>query len=218
MISPALISVRKVPMHHYRLGIGTALIAVAALTGCHSAGSTSAPTPTPSASTTTSASSVSASSSSTPSATPTPSAGGVSAAEAEKVYRTIHRNKFELEKMGGLAPGEPAPLMITNYASGSALKDYMTFMHQVSEQGIHWKSGTSTITAVREKTGDTTHPEAAIALESCEDGSSIRTVDRHGKAGHGRLTHVDSWYTRDKAGAVKMIAFNSVEVPSCDVK
>ena len=193
MISPALISVRKVPMHHYRLGIGTALIAVAALTGCHSAGSTSAPTPTPSASTTTSASSVSASSSSTPSATPTPSAGAVSAAEAEKVYRTIHRNKFELEKMGGLAPGEPAPLMITNYASGSALKDYMTFMHQVSEQGIHWKSGTSTITAVREKTGDTTHPEAAIALESCEDGSSIRTVDRHGKAGHGRLTHVDSW-------------------------
>lgn len=120
--------------------------------------------------------------------------------------------------MGGLAPGEPAPLMITNYASGQALKDYMTFMHQVSEQGIHWKSGTSTVTAVREKTGDTTHPEAAIALESCEDGSSIRTVDRHGKAGHGRLTHVDSWYTRDKAGAVKMIAFNSVEVPSCDVK
>jgi len=108
--------------------------------------------------------------------------------------------------------------MITNYASGSALKDYMTFMHQVSEQGIHWKSGTSTITAVREKTGDTNHPEAAIALESCEDGSSIRTVDRHGKAGHGRLTHVDSWYTRDKAGTVKMIAFNSVEVPSCDVK
>ena len=215
MISPALISVRKVPMHHRGIA---ALIAVAALTGCHSAGSTSAPTPTPSASTTTSASSVSASSSSTPSATPTPSAGAVSAAEAEKVYRTVHRNKFELEKMGGLAPGEPAPLMITNYASGSALKDYMTFMHQVSEQGIHWKSGTSTITAVREKTGDTTHPEAAIALESCEDGSSIRTVDRHGKAGHGRLTHVDSWYTRDKAGAVKMIAFNSVEVPSCDVK
>lgn len=215
MISPALISVRKVPMHHRGIA---ALIAVAALTGCHSAGSTSAPTPTPSTLTTTSASSVSASSSSTPSATPTPSAGAVSAAEAEKVYRTIHRNKFELEKMGGLAPGEPAPLMLTNYASGSALKDYMTFMHQVSEQGIHWKSGTSTITAVREKTGDTTHPEAAIALESCEDGSSIRTVDRHGKAGHGRLTHVDSWYTRDKAGAVKMIAFNSVEVPSCDVK
>lgn len=215
MISPALISVRKVPMHHRGIA---ALIAVAALTGCHSAGSTSAPTPTPSTPTTTSASSVSASSSSTPSATPTPSAGAVSAAEAEKVYRTIHKNKFELEKMGGLAPGEPAPLMITNYASGSALKDYMTFMHQVSEQGIHWKSGTSTITAVREKTGDTTHPEAAIALESCEDGSSIRTVDRHGKAGHGRLTHVDSWYTRDKAGAVKMIAFNSVEVPSCDVK
>jgi putative uncharacterized protein (fragment) len=198
-------------MHHHRIIV--AAIAVAALTvGCHSTDSTSAPTPTPSASTTTSTSSASHTSS------PTPSAGAVSAAEAEKVYRTIHKNKFELEKMGGLAPGEPAPLMITNYASGSALKDYMTFMHQVSEQGIHWKSGTSTITAVREKTGDTTHPEAAIALESCEDGSSIRTVDRHGKAGHGRLTHVDSWYTRDKAGTVKMIAFNSVEVPSCDVK
>lgn len=212
MISSALSSARKVPMHHYRLGIGTALIAVAALTGCHSAGSTSAPTPTPSTSTTTSTASASHTSS------PTPSAGAVSAAEAEKVYRTVHRNKFELEKMGGLAPGEPTPLMLTNYASGQALKDYMTFMHQVSEQGIQWKSGTSTVTAVREKTGDTTHPEAAIALESCEDGSSIRTVDRHGKAGHGRLTHVDSWYARDKAGAVKMITFNSVEVPSCDVK
>ena len=212
MISPALISVRKVPMHHYRLGIGTALIAVAALTGCHSAGSTSAPTPTPSTPTTTSTASASRTSS------PKPSAGAVSAAEAEKVYRTIHRNKFELEKMGGLAPGEPAPLMITNYASGSALKDYMTFMHQVSEQGIHWKSGTSTITAVREKTGDTTHPEAAIALESCEDHSSVRTVDRNGKASHGVIIHLDSWYARDKAGTVKMIARNGVEVPSCDVK
>ena len=212
MISPALISVRKVPMHHYRLGIGTALIAVAALTGCHSAGSTSAPTPTPSTPTTTSTASASRTSS------PTPSAGAVSAAEAEKVYRTIHKNDFELEKMGGLAPNQPAPLMITNYASGQALKSYTTFNHKVYDLGIHWKSGTSTITAVREKTGDTTHPEAAIALESCEDGSSIRTVDRHGKAGHGRLTHVDSWYTRDKAGTVKMIAFNSVEVPSCDVK
>ena len=212
MISPALISVRKVPMHHYRLGIGTALIAVAALTGCHSAGSTSAPTPTPSTPTTTSTASASRTSS------PTPSAGPVSAAEAEKVYRTIHKNDFELEKMGGLAPNQPAPLMITNYASGQALKSYTTFNHKVYDLGIHWKSGTSTITAVREKTGDTTHPEAAIALESCEDGSSNRTVDRHGKAGHGRLTHVDSWYTRDKAGTVKMIAFNSVEVPSCDVK
>jgi len=208
MISPALISVRKVPMHHYRLGIGTALIAVAALTGCHSAGSTSAPTPT----TTTSTASASRTSS------PKPSAGAVSAAEAEKVYRTIHKNDFELEKMGGLAPNQPAPLMITNYASGQALKSYTTFNHKVYDLGIHWKSGTSTITAVREKTGDTTHPEAAIALESCEDHSSVRTVDRNGKASHGVIIHLDSWYARDKAGTVKMIARNGVEVPSCDVK
>ena len=208
MISPALISVRKVPMHHYRLGIGTALIAVAALTGCHSAGSTSAPTPT----TTTSTASASRTSS------PKPSAGAVSAAEAEKVYRSIHKNDFELEKMGGLAPNQPAPLMITNYASGQALKSYTTFNHKVYDLGIHWKSGTSTITAVREKTGDTTHPEAAIALESCEDHSSVRTVDRNGKASHGVIIHLDSWYARDKAGTVKMIARNGVEVPSCDVK
>ena len=212
MISPALISVRKVPMHHYRLGIGTALIAVAALTGCHSAGSTSAPTPTPSTPTTTSTASASRTSS------PKPSAGAVSAAEAEKVYRTIHKNDFELEKMGGLAPNQPAPLMITNYASGQALKSYTTFNHKVYDLGIHWKSGTSTITAVREKTGDTTHPEAAIALESCEDHSSVRTVDRNGKASHGVIIHLDSWYARDKAGTVKMIARNGVEVSSCDVK
>lgn len=101
MISPALISVRKVPMHHRGIA---ALIAVAALTGCHSAGSTSAPTPTPSTPTTTSTASASRTFS------PTPSAGAVSAAEAEKVYRTIHKNDFELEKMGGLAPNQPAPL------------------------------------------------------------------------------------------------------------
>ena len=124
-------------MHHYRLGIGTALIAVAALTGCHSAGSTSAPTPTPSTPTTTSTASASRTSS------PKPSAGAVSAAEAEKVYRTIHKNDFELEKMGGLAPNQPAPLMITNYASGQALKSYTTFNHKVYDLGIHWKSGTS---------------------------------------------------------------------------
>ncbi|EFD08372.1 hypothetical protein HMPREF9207_0031, partial [Cutibacterium acnes J165] len=185
----------------------TALIAVAALTGCHSAGSTSAPTPTPSTPTTTSTASASRTSS------PKPSAGAVSAAEAEKVYRTIHKNDFELEKMGGLAPNQPAPLMITNYASGQALKSYTTFNHKVYDLGIHWKSGTSTITAVREKTGDTTHPEAAIALESCEDHSSVRTVDRNGKASHGVIIHLDSWYARDKAGTVKMIARNGVEVP-----
>ena len=209
MISSALISVRKVPMHHRGIA---ALIAVAALTGCHSAGSTSAPTPTPSTPTTTSTASASRTSS------PKPSAGAVSAAEAEKVYRTIHKNDFELEKMGGLAPNQPAPLMITNYASGQALKSYTTFNHKVYDLGIHWKSGTSTITAVREKTGDTTHPEAAIALESCEDHSSVRTVDRNGKASHGVIIHLDSWYARDKAGTVKMIARNGVEVPSCDVK
>lgn len=209
MISPALISVRKVPMHHRGIA---ALIAVAALTGCHSAGSTSAPTPTPSTPTTTSTASASHTSS------PTPSAGAVSVAEAEKVYRTIHKNDFELEKMGGLAPNQPAPLMITNYASGQALKSYTTFNHKVYDLGIHWKSGTSTITAVRDKTGDTTHPEAAIALESCEDHSSVRTVDRNGKASHGVIIHLDSWYARDKAGTVKMIARNGVEVPSCDVK
>ncbi|MES6950341.1 hypothetical protein U6O28_12100 [Cutibacterium acnes] len=209
MISSALISVRKVPMHHRGIA---ALIAVAALTGCHSAGSTSAPTPTPNTPTTTSTASASHTSS------PTPSAGAVSVAEAEKVYRTIHKNDFELEKMGGLAPNQPAPLMITNYASGQALKSYTTFNHKVYDLGIHWKSGTSTITAVREKTGDTTHPEAAIALESCEDHSSVRTVDRNGKASHGVIIHLDSWYARDKAGTVKMIARNGVEVPSCDVK
>lgn len=196
-------------MHHRGIA---ALIAVAALTGCHSAGSTSAPTPTPSTPTTTSTASASHTSS------PTPSAGAVSVAEAEKVYRTIHKNDFELEKMGGLAPNQPAPLMITNYASGQALKSYTTFNHKVYDLGIHWKSGTSTITAVREKTGDTTHPEAAIALESCEDHSSVRTVDRNGKASHGVIIHLDSWYARDKAGTVKMIARNGVEVPSCDVK
>lgn len=209
MISSALISVRKVPMHHRGIA---ALIAVAALTGCHSAGSTSAPTPTPSASTTTSAASAGRTSS------PTPSAGAVSATEAEKVYRTVHTNNFELEKMGGLAPGEPAPLMLTNYVSGQALKNYMIFNHKVSDLGIRWKSGAPKITAVREKKGDTTHPEAAIALESCEDGRPIRTVDRHGKTDHGRIIHLDSWYARDKAGTVKMIARNGVKVPSCDVK
>ena len=198
---------RKVFMHHHRIIV--AAVAVAALTvGCHSPGSTSAPTPAPSAST------VSAS----PAPSPTPTAGAVSAAEAEKVYRTIVANKVALYKKGGLIPGEPTPASLSDYASGQALKDYMTYMHQVSGMGITWKSGTSKITAVHEKTGDTAYPEATIALESCEDYSSIRTVDRHGKTDHGRIFHVDSWYARNKAGTIKMIAFNSMEVPSCDVK
>ena len=198
---------RKVFMHHHRIIV--AAVAVAALTvGCHSTGSTSAPTPAPSAST------VSAS----PAPSPTPTAGAISATDAENIYRTLHTNVFELEKKGGLVPGEPAPASLSDYASGQALKDYMTYMHQVSGMGITWKSGTSKITAVHEKTGDTAYPEAAIALESCEDYSSIRTVDRHGKTDHGRIFHVDSWYARNKAGTIKMIAFNSMEVPSCDVK
>ena len=195
-------------MHHYRLGIGTALIAVAAVAGCRSTDST--PTPPPSR--------VSATTSASSTLSPTPSAGAISAADAENIYRTLHTNVFELEKKGGLVPGEPAPATLSNYATGQALKNYMTFMHQISGLGLTWKSGASKITVVREKKGDTTYPEAAIALESCEDGSSIRSVDRHGQADHGRLTHVDSWYARDKKGTIKMIARNGVEVSSCDVK
>lgn len=195
-------------MHRYRLGIGTALIAVAAVAGCRSTDST--PTPPPSR--------VSATTSASSPLSPTPSAGAISAADAEKVYRTIVANKVALYKKGGLIPGEPTPASLSDYASGQALKDYMTYMHQVSGMGITWKSGTSKITAVHEKTGDTAYPEAAIALESCEDYSSIRTVDRHGKTDHGRIFHVDSWYARNKAGTIKMIARNGVEVPSCDVK
>ena len=208
MISPALISVRKVPMHHYRLGIGTALIAVAAVAGCRSTDST--PTPPPSR--------VSATTSASSTLSPTPSAGAISAADAENIYRTVQANKIALYKKGGLAPGEPAPATLSNYATGQALTDYMTYMHQISGQGIKITSGNSSVTAVREKKGDTTYPEAAIALESCEDDSSIRTVDRHGKADHGRIFHVDSWYARDKKGTIKMIARNGVEVSSCDVK
>ncbi|EFT16870.1 hypothetical protein HMPREF9622_00049 [Cutibacterium modestum HL037PA3] len=195
-------------MHHYRLGIGTALIAVAAVAGCRSTDST--PTPPPSR--------VSATTSASSTLSPTPSAGAISAADAEKIYRTIVANKVALYKKGGLIPGEPTPASLSDYASGQALKDYMTYMHQVSGMGITWKTGTSKITAVHEKTGDTAYPEAAIALESCEDYSSIRTVDRHGKTDHGRIFHVDSWYARNKAGTIKMIAFNSMEVSSCDVK
>lgn len=198
---------RKVFMHHHRIIV--AAVAVAALTvGCHSTGSTSAPTPAPSAST------VSAS----PAPSPTPTAGAISATDTENIYRTVQANKIALYKKGGLAPGEPAPATLSNYATGQALTDYMTYMHQISGQGIKITSGNSSVTAVREKKGDTTYPEAAIALESCEDDSSIRTVDRHGKADHGRIFHVDSWYARDKKGTVKMIAFNSTEVPTCDVK
>lgn len=198
---------RKVFMHHHRIIV--AAVAVAALTvGCHSTGSTSAPTPAPSAST------VSAS----PAPSPTPTAGAISATDAENIYRTVQANKIALYKKGGLAPGEPAPATLSNYATGQALTDYMTYMHQISGQGIKITSGNSSVTAVREKKGDTTYPEAAIALESCEDDSSIRTVDRHGQADHGRIFHVDSWYARDKKGTIKMIAFNSTEVPTCDVK
>ena len=195
-------------MHHYRLGIGTALIAVAAVAGCRSTDST--PTPPPSR--------VSATTSASSTLSPTPSAGAISAADAENIYRTVQANKIALYKKGGLAPGEPAPATLSNYATGQALTDYMTYMHQISGQGIKITSGNSSVTAVREKKGDTTYPEAAIALESCEDGSSIRSVDRHGQADHGRLTHVDSWYARDKKGTIKMIARNGVEVSSCDVK
>ena len=102
---------RKVFMHHHRIIV--AAVAVAALTvGCHSTGSTSAPTPAPSAST------VSAS----PAPSPTPTAGAISATDAENIYRTLHTNVFELEKKGGLVPGEPAPATLSNYATGQALK------------------------------------------------------------------------------------------------
>ncbi|WP_050540907.1 hypothetical protein, partial [Cutibacterium acnes] len=133
-------------MHHYRLGIGTALIAVAAVAGCRSTDST--PTPPPSR--------VSATTSASSTLSPTPSAGAVSAADAEKVYRTLHTNVFALEKKGGLVPGEPAPASLSDYASGQALKNYMTFNHQISGLGLTWKSGASKITVVREKKGDTT--------------------------------------------------------------
>lgn len=196
-------------MHHRGASLTATVITLAALTGCQSSGAATAPTPTPHASTTMTAS---------PTPTPTPPTGAISATDAETVYRTLAANVFALEKNGGLVPGEPAPATLSNYATGQALKNYMTFNHKISGLGIKATAGTPKITAVREKTGDTTYPEAAIALESCEDYTSIRTIQRDGKTDHGRLIHVDSWYARDKAGTIKMIAQNGVEVPSCDVK
>jgi hypothetical protein len=152
-------------MHHYRLGIGTALIAVAAVAGCRSTDST--PTPPPSR--------VSATTSASSTLSPTPSAGAISAADAENIYRTVQANKIALYKKGGLAPGEPAPATLSNYATGQALTDYMTYMHQISGQGIKITSGNSSVTAVREKKGDTTYPEAATE-RLIMDAFSMSTV------------------------------------------
>lgn len=198
-------SARRVPV--------LALTLFALVTGCSGAADAVEPvtvTPTPRVSV----------SSVAPSQTPTPSptSAPVSVAEAEKTYRTIIASYFEATQKGGVKSSDPLPDDISKRSSGVALAHYRTFLVQVRDKGIIWKSGTYAITAVRQTSVGEAHPTAAIALVTCDDWRSVRSLMPDGKTRTGILARTVSWYMRDTDGTVKQIDRDARKVKTCDAR
>ncbi|WP_071161957.1 hypothetical protein [Acidipropionibacterium acidipropionici] len=181
-----------------------AVLAVATLaTGCGATSTTDDPPAT----------STPARTSATPASTPTPE---VTATQAEKTYRDLTEQLYQLEKQGGVSPDEKVPSSFTKYVDGAALKDYTDMLNQTFNKGGRWKSGTYKITGSKESE-DKSNPDAQIALESCEDWRQVRSSWPDGIS-NGQLIHVTSWYRKSDDGTIKQIAYNSKKVSSCDVK
>ncbi|WP_130865722.1 hypothetical protein [Acidipropionibacterium timonense] len=197
-------SARRVPV--------LALTLFALVTGCSGAADAVEPvtvTPTPRVS----VSSVAPSQTPTPSPTPEP----VSVAEAEKTYRTIAEQVYLSEKSGGLRPDQAVPARLAALTTGSASKDYEQLLRQIWLKGSTWKSGRYVITGVRQVPLDKAHFSNALALESCEDGRSIRTSWSDGQETTGQLIHMTTWYQRSADGTLRQVDWLGRRVTSCDV-
>lgn len=182
--------------------ITLAVAAAAALAGCDSSAQGS-PTPTPSNTPPTS---------STPSATPTPSVD--LEAQATAAYKKAFTTAESWAKVGGLAPGNKVPAELEETLTDEALKDQISELQQVYKLGLQRQSGESKITKIR--VSSKKRVGSKIALDSCEDGSSIVNKRLDGTTSHGRLIYKTSYYTLVD-GRVKMTYYYGEEVKTCPI-
>ncbi|WP_167853871.1 hypothetical protein [Acidipropionibacterium timonense] len=191
--------------------VAATVVGLALCAGCAATGAEGDPrpltTPTPSRTAT-------ATPGPTRSGTPTPTPTSADVAAAEKTYRTLTENVYQLEKQGGLQPGEKVPTIITDYAEGAALKGYDELLHKIWDLGSTWKSGRYRIVSVRAVPSQSTRP-GEITLVSCEDWRSIRTTWDDGHEGHGRLIKATTTYRVAKSGSATQRTFLWKQVKSC---
>ncbi len=182
--------------------IAVVVAAAAALAGCDSSAQGS-PTPTLPAAPSTS---------STPTPTPTPSVD--LEAQAIAAYKKAFTTYFAWAKVGGLAPGNKVPPELESTTTDQALKDQVGELNQVYKLGLQYQSGEFKITKVR--VSSKKRVGAKIALESCEDGSSIVNKRLDGTTSRGRLIYKTSYYTVVD-GKVKMTYYFGEEVKKCPI-
>lgn len=198
------------------LAATAAFLACGLLAGCGSS-STGAQTPAgiPSTGQTTTASSApTTSSSATTPAASTSSSSSDLTRQAEQIYRDRFALYFKTYLAGGIAPGTPAPAAFKELMTGQAVTDTMTEMGQVETQGLRHKSGTSIISAIAPSTKQMAG--AVVALQSCEDGRSVTSINSAGEVTHGRLVSMTSYYTHED-GRLKMMYYMGKAVRSCAV-
>lgn len=193
--------------------VAATVVGVALCAGCAATGAEGDPRPltTPSASRT-----ATATPGPTLSATPTPTPSPADVAAAEKTYRTLTENVYQLEKQGGLQPGEKVPTIITDYAEGDSLAYYDRLLHQIWNAGSTWKSGTYKIVFVRASKNRPSR-QGEVALDACEDWSAIRTSWTDGHDGHGVIIRSTTTYRITNDGAAMLTTYAGKRVDTCAV-
>lgn len=129
-------------------------------------------------------------------------------------YKAISDAYDEQALKGGLAPGEKPPAPISDNATGQALADEITELNQIHQYGIKHVSGESKITKIR--LSEKMRAGSIVALDSCEDGSSLVNRRADGSTGHGRLIYKTSYYAMDH-GKLKMNYYWGDEVKACPI-
>lgn len=191
-----------------------ALLALPALAACDS---TSAATPAPSTHASTAAPSVTSTPAATTSSSPTASTSPSTAelqAQATAAYRAIFDAFNTSAITGGIAPGQKPPAAISDNATGQALADEITELNQLHSVGIRRVSGDFELTKIR--LSEKMRAGSIIALDSCEDGSSIVNHRSDGSTSHGRLIYKTSYYAMDH-GKLKMTYYWGDEVKTCPI-
>ena len=185
------------------------LLALPVLAACDS---TSAASPAPS---TQQASTAPATGSASPavSVSASPSTAELQA-QATSAYKAIFDAVNKSAITGGIAPGQEPPSAISDNATGQALADEITELNQLHRVGIRRVSGDSKLTKIR--LSEKMRAGSIIALDSCEDGSSIVNHRTDGSTSHGRLIYKTSYYAMDH-GQLKMTYYWGDEVKTCPI-
>lgn len=153
-----------------------------------------------------------------PSTTPSTagSADVLSVAAAEDVYRKAFQATDDIYLRGGLPATAPTDSQLAALMTGEALDGTMTLVKELKKNGITHVSGTNSIVRVQELKGYK-HGDSQLALESCEDGRSLRNRAGDGTISPGQMSYVISTYKVVDGKVMMTYIDDSKTVATCPI-